>query len=562
MREIDERYAAWLASVSRGEEKAELLGMDEATKSDAFFTELSFGTGGLRGIMAMGTNRMNRYTVAKATRGLCRYILSEFPENASVAIGYDSRNNSELFAKLAASILADAGVRVHLWSELLPTPMLSYAVRTLGCSVGIMLTASHNPGEYNGYKVYGADGCQITEEAAAKISAFISKEQAFGAKECASFEALYADGKISYIGEDVYEAFIKEVMGCSILGKSYPENASLKIVYTPLNGTGRRPVTDVLCRSGFENVHVVREQELPDGNFPTCPYPNPEIKEAMALGVSYAEKMGADILLATDPDCDRVGVGTPGINGEYTLLTGNEIGLLLFDFIAKSRTQNGTMPAHPVVVKTVVTSDLTDRIAERFGVCVKNVLTGFKYIGETIGAMEKAGQIEDYILGFEESCGYLTAGYVRDKDGVLAAMLIAELAAYHKANGKTLYDAICELYQTYGYCKNSLKSYAFTGPQGFADMQGVMQRLRGGVSAFGTLAVESVLDYAKGIDALPSSDVLKFLLQGGSTLTVRPSGTEPKLKVYFSVSAADAAEAKRMTEELTLEIEKIIYPTK
>ena len=562
MRKIGERYENWLLSVRAPEEKSELLRMDEATKSDAFFTELSFGTGGLRGIMAMGTNRMNRYTVAKATRGLCRYILTEFPSNKSVAIGYDSRNNSELFAKLAASILASAGVRVHLWPELLPTPMLSYAVRTLGCSVGIMLTASHNPGEYNGYKVYGADGCQITEEAAEIISRHIAEQPTFTDEEPEDFDKLLANGKISYIGEDVYEAFIQEIMANSVLGTDCTENASLKIVYTPLNGTGRRPVTDVLSRCGFKNVHVVREQEMPDGNFPTCPYPNPEIKEAMALGVSYAEKMGADVLLATDPDCDRVGVGTPGPDGRYTLLTGNEIGLLLFDFIAKRLTEDGTMPKHPIVVKTVVTSDLTDRIAQRFGVTVKNVLTGFKYIGETIGALEKAGHVEDYILGFEESCGYLTAGYVRDKDGVLAAMLIAELAAYHRANGKTLYEAICELYKTYGYAKNSLKSYAFTGPQGFADMQGVMQRLRGGVNAFGKYAVEDVLDYAKGIDSLPASDVLKFLLAGGSTLTVRPSGTEPKLKVYFSVSARDSAEASETTEQLTAQIEEIIYQTK
>lgn len=389
MRNVRELYKAWVASVTDDHLKQELLSMNEKQITDAFFKDLSFGTGGLRGTMAVGTNRMNRYTVGRATRGLGRHLLATCPQNAKVAIGYDSRRNSAQFATLAAKILSNMGIRVFIWKELLPTPMLSFAVRTLHCAAGIMLTASHNPSEYNGYKVYGADGCQITEEAAASISEYIAKEADFASEGDQSFEEALANGKISYIDDCVYEAYLAEVMRNSMLGKTCFFNEDLRVVYTPLNGTGRRPVLDVLERCGFSNVTVVREQEQPDGNFPTCPYPNPEIPAAMELGIAYAKRGDADLLIATDPDCDRVGVGVRNASGDYKLLTGNEIGLLLLDFICKSRLEKGTMPVHPVAVKTIVTTDLANRVAEHYGVTIVNVLTGFKYIGEYIGALEK-----------------------------------------------------------------------------------------------------------------------------------------------------------------------------
>lgn len=550
-------YHEWLASVSDDELKAQLLSMDDEAIDDAFFSDLSFGTGGLRGVMAAGTNKMNVYTVAKATRGLARYILASCPNQKKVAIGYDSRNNSERFAKLAAAILADMGIKVYIWSELLPTPMLSFAVRAHACSIGIMLTASHNPAEYNGYKVYREDGCQITEAMAEEISAYIAKENTFIETISPDFDALLDSGMIEYIKEEVYEDFMSAVMKNS-LWDTRTDAVQPSIVYTPLNGTGRRPVLDILARRGFEKVNTVREQLLPDGNFPTCPYPNPEIPTAMALGLSYAEETGADILLATDPDCDRVGVGARTPSGNYTLLTGNEIGLLLLEFICQRRMQCGTMPKSPVVVKTIVTTDIAPKIAQAYGASMVDVLTGFKYIGEVIGKLEIEGRDDDYIFGFEESCGYLTSGYVRDKDGVLAAMLVAEATAYYASLGKNLCEALDDIYKKYGYAKSSLKSYTFEGPTGFARMQAIMQKLRRGIDTIGGLKVEKTLDFKEGIEGLPKSDVLKFLLEGNSTLVVRPSGTEPKLKVYFSIGASDEESATALADIVAKEIENYI----
>ena len=549
-------YNEWLASVSDQKLKSELISMDDEAINAAFFSELEFGTGGLRGIMAAGTNKMNVYTVAKATRGLGKYILASLSDCKKVAIGYDSRNNSQDFAKLTASILADMGIKVYIWSELLPTPMLSYAVRALGCSIGVMLTASHNPAEYNGYKVYRADGCQITEEAAHDISDYIGNEPTFTESTHRSFDELMKNGQIEYISEDVYESFIEAVMKNSLFGRiSRPQPS---IIYTPLNGTGRRPVLDVLRRSGFEKVVTVAEQTLPDGNFPTCPYPNPERPEAMKLGLEYAKKTCADILLATDPDCDRVGVGARASDGSYKLLTGNEIGLLLLEFICERRLELGIMPKSAVVIKTVVTTDIAPKIAKAYGAYTADVLTGFKYIGEYIGRLEAEGRENDYIFGFEESCGYLTAGYVRDKDGVLAAMLISELTAYYLSKGKSLCDALSDIYTKYGYCMSSQRSYTFEGPKGFTNMQNIMQKLRGGLTSIGGVRVEETLDFKDGIMGLPPSDVIKFLLEGSSTLVVRPSGTEPKLKVYLSATASDENEASVLTEALAKDIERYI----
>ena len=558
MRDTRAIYNEWLKNVKDEELRKELLSMNEEAINDSFYSDLAFGTGGLRGVMAAGTGRMNIYTVAKATAGLGDYILAEHPDNKSVAIGYDTRHNSENFAHLAATILAAKGIKVYLWAEALPTPMLSYAVRTLGCFAGIMLTASHNPSKYNGYKVYREDGCQITEEAAAKISECIGKKSDFGNIPSATFEELCESKIIEIISDDVYEAFIKEVMANSMLKSDTGADRSVKIVYTALNGTGRRPVLDVLSRSGFSAISTVAEQMAPDGNFPTCPYPNPEIPEAMSLGLKYAEGCGAEILLATDPDCDRVGVGVRKPDGSYTLLTGNEIGLLLLEFICKRRTEAGTMPKSAIMVKTIVTTDLAERIATSYGVKTANVLTGFKYIGDYIGELEAAGRTEDYILGFEESCGYLTAGYVRDKDGVLAAMLISELAAYYSAKGRCLFDVLSDVYKTYGFCKNSLRSYTFEGNLGFSKMQSIMAKIREGVASFGGLKVEGVSDYKSGLDGLPPSDVLKFKLEGGSTVVIRPSGTEPKLKAYFSASADSESAANELTARMVDDVNALM----
>lgn len=558
MRDTKAIYNEWLSSVTDPGLREQLLSMSGDAIDDSFFSDLAFGTGGLRGVMAAGTNRMNIYTVAKATAGLADYICDQLSDCKKVAIGYDTRNNSECFARLAASILADRGIKVYLWGEPLPTPMLSYAVRALGCSVGIMLTASHNPSKYNGYKVYRSDGCQITEEAAALISECIGKRSDFGNMPKSSFETLREIGSIELISEDIYESFIAEVMANSMLKSSTGTGKGVKIVYSALNGTGRRPVLDVLGRCGFSAISTVAEQMMPDGNFPTCPYPNPEIPEAMTLGLKYAKDLDAELLLATDPDCDRVGVGVRTPTGDYTLLTGNEIGLLLLEFICQRRTESGTMPKNAVMVKTIVTTDLAERIATAYGVKTANVLTGFKYIGEYIGELEADGRAGDYILGFEESCGYLTAGYVRDKDGVLAAMLISELAAYYNAKGLTLFEVLAGIYKTYGYCKNSLRSYAFEGNLGFSKMQSIMKSMRLGIKSFGGLKVEGVSDYKDGLDGLPPSDVIKFKLEGGSTIVIRPSGTEPKLKAYFSAASDSNEGASALTESMIESVNDLI----
>ena len=509
----------------------ELNGMGAAEIEDAFFRDLSFGTGGLRGVIGAGTNRMNIYTVAKASQGLTNYLKQKF-SSPSVVIGYDSRIKSDLFAKKAASVFAANGIQVHIWPELMPVPAVSYAVRYLHASAGIMITASHNPAKYNGYKVYGADGCQITTEAAAAILTEIEKVDIFDDIKSDDFEDLLSAGKIKYIDEDVYTAYIEEVKKQSVLAEKIDRDVA--IVYSPLNGTGLKPVTEVLGDTGFTNITVVAEQEKPDGNFPTCPYPNPEIHEAMELGLQYCERTGADLLLATDPDCDRCGIAVKGPEG-YQLLTGNEVGLLLLDFICSQRLQNHTMPDHPVFVKTIVTTDLAERIAGHYGVQTINVLTGFKFIGEVIGRLEEQGRKNDYICGFEESYGYLTGDYVRDKDGVNASFMICEMYAYYRSKGISLLEKLDELYRTYGYCMNTLHSYEFDGPAGMKKMQQIMADCRAGVTEMGGKKVEKCLDYLTGIDGLPKSDVLKFILEDGSSVVIRPSGTEPKLKVYVSV---------------------------
>lgn len=525
---------------------------DEEKIEEVFYRDLTFGTGGLRGIIGAGTNRMNVYTVAKASQGIANYLVSHF-QSPSVIIGYDSRLKSDVFAKIAASVFAANGIRVYIWQNLTPVPMVSYAIRYLRASAGVMITASHNPSKYNGYKVYGSDGCQITTEAAKILLGEIEHIDIFTDVKRGSFDTYMSEQMISYISHNVFDAYVKEVKQQSVLyGEEVDKNVS--IVYSPLNGTGRIPVIRTLKELGYSNILIVKEQEMPDGNFPTCPYPNPEIKEAMTLGVEYAKKYKADLLLATDPDCDRVGIAVKAENGEYVLLSGNETGALLLDFICSQRVKHGKMPDEPVMIKTIVTTEMGERIASDYGVKTINVLTGFKYIGEQIGLLESEGKSDSFIFGFEESFGYLSGGYVRDKDGVNAACLICDMYSYYATKGISLLEKLRELSERYGYCLNSLYSYEFEGVNGSAKMDGIMRRFRGGVKSFGGKKVLNTLDYSIGIDGLPKSDVIKYLLEGGSSVVVRPSGTEPKLKVYISASAASRNEAAEYEKKIADEV--------
>ena len=553
--DIKNEYKRWLEYATADSDVAsELKTMGAAKIEDAFYRDLAFGTGGLRGVIGAGTNRMNVYTVAKASQGLADY-LKKHDENPSVAIGYDSRIKSDVFAKVAAGVFAANGVQVNIWPTLMPVPTVSFATRYLHTSAGVMVTASHNPSKYNGYKVYGADGCQITTESAAEILAEIEKLDIFADVRTGDFEAGVASGSIQYIPDEVYTAFVNEVKAQSVLfGDEVDKDVA--IVYSPLNGSGLRPVTRTLKEMGYTNITVVKEQEQPDGNFPTCPYPNPEIKEAMALGMEYAKRCNADLLLATDPDCDRVGIAVKNKAGEYELLTGNQVGLLLLDYICSQRIKHGKMPDAPVMVKTIVTMDMGEQIASHYGLRTVNVLTGFKFIGEQIGRLEQQGKADSYVFGFEESYGYLTGSYVRDKDGVDGAYMICEMFSYYKTQGISLLEKLEELYRTYGYCMNTLHSYEFEGSAGFAKMQSIMQAFRGDVKAFGGKKVVKLLDYAQGLDGLPKSDVLKFLLEGNCSIVVRPSGTEPKLKIYISVSAADKEAAEDIEAEIVKDAEK------
>lgn len=577
---IKNEYEVWKKKVTEDADlTAELTDMEgkEDRITDAFYQNLAFGTGGLRGVIGAGTNRMNIYTVGKASQGLADYINRHFPkEERKIAISYDSRIKSSLFAKRAAEVFAANGIRVFIYTELMPTPMLSWAVRSLSCAAGVMVTASHNPSKYNGYKVYGPDGCQITTDAAAEILGCIEKTDAFEDVKREDFETALENGRISYIGEDTVTSFIEAVKGQSMLTRS-EENVdkNISIVYSPLNGTGLKPVLRTLKESGFTNITVVKEQEQPDGHFPTCPYPNPEIREAMALGMEYAKKCSADLLLATDPDCDRVGIAVPNREGEYVLLSGNATGLLLLNYICSMRQAAGTMPEHPVFVKTIVTMDMAARIAADYGVKTVDVLTGFKFIGDQIARLEAEGRENDYILGFEESYGYLSGSYVRDKDAVDGAFLICEMAAYYRSKGMGLLEVLEGLYEKYGFCLNTLHSYEFEGMEGFEKMKGIMNRLHtmasriaeGEAVCIGGRKTEAVEDYLSGtisradkttepIAGLPSSDVLKFRLAGNASVVVRPSGTEPKLKLYISVSAEDKAKAQAEEEKITAQMEE------
>ena len=537
-------YQTWLKKVNDVDLSKELKGRNEAQIEDAFYRDLEFGTGGLRGVIGAGTNRRNIYTVAKASQGLSNYICKHYPNGKrSVAISRDSRLKSDVFAKIAARVFAANGIEVHIYPQISPVPTLSFATRYLHCSAGVRVTASHNPSKYNGYKVYGEDGCQITTEAAAEVLSEIESIDIFKDIKLISYDEGFEKALISYIPPKVLTAFIKEVKSQSLLGNE-SINKNVAIVYTPLNGTGLIPVTRTLEESGYTNITVVKEQQFPNGYFPTCPFPNPEIQEAMALGRKYAKENNADLLLATDPDCDRVGIAVRDKDGNYKLISGNQTGRLLFDYICSRRIALGIRPKEPVLVKTIVTSDRAEKIADHYHVKTVNVLTGFKYIGEQIGLLEKQGKESNYIFGFEESYGCLTGTYVRDKDAVDGAFRICERFAYYKSKGISLLDKLDELYKTYGYTNNSLHNYEFDGSSGFEKRQEIRKKFRSGIKEIGGKKVIKSFDYLPGLDGLPKADVLKFVLEDESSIIVRPSGTEPKLKAYISVTKESRQKAK------------------
>lgn len=527
---------------------------------DRFYRNLEFGTGGLRGVIGAGTNRMNIYTVRHATQGLANYVNEEY-SNPSVAIAYDSRIKSDIFAKNAASVLAANGIKVYIYNELMPTPMLSYAVRALKCQAGIVVTASHNPAKYNGYKVYGDDGCQITLKGAAAVLEKINELDVFNDIKISSFDDGLANGSISYIGEDIINSYFDSVLTQGINIDLCAESG-LKVVYTPLNGTGNKPVRTILSKIGIKDVTVVEEQEMPDGNFTTCPYPNPEIREALELGLKKCEEVKPDLLLATDPDCDRVGIAVSSDNG-YVLFSGNEVGAMLLEYICSERTKKGTMPKNPIAVKTIVTTDIVNEIGKAYNVEIIDVLTGFKFIGEQIGLLEKKGEEERYIFGFEESYGYLSGGYVRDKDAVNASMLICEMAAYYRTQGFTLLQARENLYKKYGVYYHSLHSFTFEGESGMIKMNNIMNTLRNDhLAEIAGLKVIRIDDYKLSISkdvltgassdiTLPKSDVLAFFLEGGAKVIVRPSGTEPKIKTYYTAKAPTYEEATALEAKLS-----------
>ncbi len=563
---MNKKYNEW---ISKDLEDKDLLEELKSIKTeedeiyDRFYTELEFGTGGLRGVIGAGTNRMNIYTVRKATQGIANFM-----KEGSVAISYDSRIKSDLFAKEAARVLAANGIKAYIYPELMPTPCLSFAVRELKCQMGIMVTASHNPAKYNGYKAYGADGCQLANEMADAVLAEIKAVNEFDDVKVCDFDKAVEENMICYIGDEVYESYYKNVLSQSI-NPDIAAKSNFKLTYTPLNGTGNKPVREILKRIGIKEVNIVLEQENPDGNFTTCPYPNPEIKEALKLGLEMCKKTNSDLLLATDPDCDRVGIAVP-YNGDYRLLTGNEVGCLLLNYIASQRIKKGTMPENPIVVKTIVTTSLINDIANEYGVEVFDVLTGFKYIGDLIGNLERKGEEDRYILGFEESYGYLAGTYVRDKDAVVASMLICEMAAFYASEGKNLVEVLNSLYEKYGYYLCTQKSFAFEGAKGMENMANIMKSLSGNPpEKVGETRVSGFDDYNKRISkdcvtgkttpiTLPASNVLTFKLEDKNMAVIRPSGTEPKIKIYYFVKEKDEVSARKREENLNEDFIKLL----
>lgn len=566
-----ELYKLWCKKAVDDPDLQEELRSIEGDKdaiTDRFYRNLEFGTGGLRGVIGAGAYRLNVYTIRRATQGLADYVNGAF-ENGSVAIAYDSRIKSDVFAKEAARVLAANGIKVYIYPELMPTPMLSYAVRNLKCSAGIVITASHNPAKYNGYKVYGDDGCQITLDVANTVIGKINSVPMFDGAKLVSFSEGIENGTIEYISQDVIESYLDKVSEQGIHTDLVAESG-LKVVYTPLNGTGNKPVRAILKKIGIKEVTVVPEQENPDGNFPTCPFPNPEIKEALAKGLELCEKVKPDLLLATDPDCDRVGIAVPDKDGNYVLFSGNEVGAMLLKYICQERTAMGTMPKNPVAVKTIVTTDICKKIAAEYGVELREVLTGFKFIGEQIGFLEEKGEENRYIFGFEESYGYLAGSYVRDKDAVVGSMLICEMAAFYRTKGISLLDAREAMYKQYGNYVHSQISFQCEGASGMERMQEIMSGLRSNPPAeIGGLKVTTISDYvasettdvatgAKTKITLPKSDVLAFMLEGGASVIIRPSGTEPKIKAYYTTIGETREAAKALEDTIAADFKKIL----
>ena len=546
-------YKRWLeADLEDAALKTELEsieGNDEEIK-DRFAVSLAFGTAGLRGVLGAGTNRMNIYVVRQATQGLANWVKTQ-GGNQLVAISYDSRINSDVFAKTAAQVLAANGIKVRIYDALMPVPALSFATRYYEANAGIMVTASHNPAKYNGYKAYGPDGCQMTDEAADIVYAEIQKTDILEGAKMMSFEDGMAAGLIEYVGDDCKEALYDAIKARSVRPELC-KTAGLKLVYSPLNGSGLVPVTRILNDIGIDDITIVPEQQYPDGNFPTCPYPNPEIFEALRLGLELAEKSDADLMLATDPDADRVGIAIKCPDGTYELVSGNEVGVLLLDYICAGRIENGTMPEKAVAVKSIVSTPLADAVAANYGVELRNVLTGFKWIGDQIAQLEAAGEVDRFIFGFEESYGYLAGPYVRDKDAVIGSMLICEMAAYYRSIGSSIKQRLEEIYEKYGRYLNKVDSFEFPGLSGMDKMAGIMNSLRENPpKEIGGYAVVKVTDYKKPEETgLPAANVLIYALEGGATVVVRPSGTEPKIKTYFTTLGKDLAEAEAQKAKL------------
>lgn len=562
---IEREYERWLdRAMECPRSELEALAADEAVLEDAFYRDLAFGTGGLRGVLGPGPNRMNVYTVAKATQGLADYLNASF-ENPSVAIARDSRINGDLFMRIAAEVLAANGIHAHLYSRVEPTPALSFAVRDLGCSAGICLTASHNPAEYNGYKVYGSDGCQITTQAAASIQAAIDSVDAFDDVKRANFYDALADGAVSWIAEGTLERYLDAVAAQSLGTAEDIESTGVSVVYTPLNGTGLECVERISRVAGISELIVVPEQAMPDGRFPTCPYPNPEVRDALERGLELSRRVSPDLLLATDPDADRVGVAAPNAEGEFELITGNEMGILLLDYICKMRAARGENLREKVVVTTIVSTSMVDALADHYGFELRRTLTGFKFIGEQIGMLESIGEVDRFIFGFEESYGYLTGAYVRDKDAIDASMLICQMVRHYKAQGLGLLEALEGLYEAYGFYRTGQVSVAYPGAAGAQQMQAILSVLReNGPRDVAGLPVSCTLDYSTGIamptcgrlgeessQILPASNVLEFQLEGGAKLIIRPSGTEPKIKAYLFANGRTGHEADEMLDALS-----------
>ena len=554
-------YRRWLSAdledPALTEELKKIEGQDEEIK-DRFAVALKFGTAGLRGVLGAGSNRMNIFVVRQATQGLANWVKTQ-GGNQLVAISYDSRINSDVFAKTAACVLAANGIKVRIYDALMPVPALSFATRYYKANAGIMVTASHNPAKYNGYKAYGPDGCQMTDDAAAVVYAEIQKTDILTGAKMMSFEDGLAQGLIEYVGDDCKEALYDAIKACSVR-PGLCKTAGLKLVYSPLNGSGLVPVTRILNDIGIDDITIVPEQKYPDGNFPTCPYPNPEIFEALRLGLELAKSSGADLMLATDPDADRVGIAIRCPDGSYELVSGNEVGVLLLDYICEGRIEKGTMPKNPVAVKSLVSTPLADAVAANYGVEMRNVLTGFKWIGDQIARLEADGEVERVILGFEESYGYLAGPYVRDKDAIIGSMLICEMAAYYRSIGSSIKERLESIYAKYGRYLNKVDSFEFPGLSGMDKMAGIMASLREKPPVeIGGYKVVKVTDYEKTAETgLPAANVLVYALEGGATVIVRPSGTEPKIKTYFTTLGKDLAEAEAQKNKLAEALKPIL----